>query len=66
MVLHNLKLLCGIKARGMNILIFLKLLGRIILEVCIKMTEIMVCEIRCELLDEDNLSWIICVEIFTR
>jgi len=50
----------------MNILIFLKLLGRIILEVCIKMTEIMVCEIRCELLDEDNLSWIICVEIFTR
>jgi len=44
----------------------LKLLGRIILEVCIKIIEIMVLEIRCELLDEDNLSWIIYVEIFTR
>jgi len=30
------------------------------------MIEIMVLEIRCELLDEENLSWIIYVEIFTR
>ena len=52
-VLHNLKLLCGIKAGG--ILIVLKLLGRIILEVCIKIIEIVVLEIRCELHDEDNL-----------
>jgi hypothetical protein len=44
----------------------LKLLGRITGEVCIKIIEIVVLEISCELLDADNFPWIIYVEIFAK
>jgi hypothetical protein len=40
----------------------LKLLGRIPAEVCIKIIEPVLLEIRSELLDAENFSWIICVE----
>jgi hypothetical protein len=39
-----------------HIVIVLKLLGMIFLEAHIKIIEIVVLEIRCELFDEDNLS----------
>jgi len=49
-----------------NKLNVLKLLGRITGEVCIKIIETVVPEIRRELLDADNSPWIIYVEISTR